>query len=97
MAYVQQEYEIGQDFGAYRLSDLTADAQAGADWTWDHRTLSGFRKENGEFVPQGGTLNFDTEHAQVSGVWTLDSSEYPLSVFGLGSTGRVAVKVIEYN
>lgn len=33
----------------------------------------------------------------MSGVWTLDKSSHALSIFGLGRTGRVNVKITETN
>ena len=97
MAFVQQEYNVGEEFNTYNLTNLTADQQAGSDWVWEHRTLSCFRKEDGTFISLGDAVTYNDVTAQVSGIWTLDKSDHALSIFGLGQTGRVNVKITENN
>ena len=97
MAFVQQEYNVGEEFNTYNLENLSSDQQAGSDWVWEHRTLSRFRKEDGTFISPGDAVTYNDVTAQVSGIWTLDKSEHALSIFGLGQTGRVDVKITEKN
>lgn len=69
MAYIQQEYTIGQDFNLFTQAQLSVYDNV---WKWDKRSLSGFITENGAFIEPGEIANFSTQQAQVSGVWALD-------------------------
>ena len=71
MANVQQNYNVGESFNTLTQDQLSA---LDSSWKWDHRTLSGFKTANGDFIEPGGLTSFDTQTAQVSGVWDLDKT-----------------------
>lgn len=87
MANAQQNYNIGESFNTLTQSELSV---LDSSWKWDHRTLSGFKTADGDFIEPGGLASFDTQTAQVSGVWDLDKTvSVYLSVIGSGSCNAV--------
>lgn len=87
MANVQQNYNVGESFNTLTQDQLSA---LDSSWKWDHRTLSGFKTVDGAFIEPGGLTSFDTQTAQVSGVWDLDKTvSVYLSVIGSGSCNAV--------
>ncbi len=95
---IQQEYQLNETFNAYGKDDLLTST---VDTTWKDnsnncRTLVGFRKEDGKFVPLGGELQYDTDTARLSGVWVLDKP-HKVQLRCLGTTGGVTVKITEKN
>ena len=87
MANAQQNYNIDESFNTLTQDQLSA---LDSSWKWNHRTLSGFKTADGAFIEPGGLTSFDTQTAQVSGVWDLDKTvSVYLSVIGSGSCNAV--------
>lgn len=95
MANIQQEYQIGEPFNLSTAVELAA--KDNVNWTWTYRTLTGFMREDGTIISAGGQTLFNTEYAEVSGVWKLNKFQgYPLKIYFCG-TGTVSAMVIEHN
>ena len=91
---IKQDYEIGAETTLSTHAQLSV---ADAEWQWIHRTLIGFEDEDGHFIESGGKTTFHTQTAEVSGVWILDKSQYPVKIYAIGSSGQIQVAVKEIN
>ena len=102
MAYITQEYEINGNTTLStweQLSDasISESLPDNESWVWEHRTLSCFVDENGNFIELNGTKVFDSPTARLSGVWMLNKSEWPVKIYAVGSNGRIQVTIKEIN
>ena len=91
MASVKQDYIIGQEF---QLCSHTQLSTADNEWKWERRTLSGFITEDGSFIEPAGLTSFDTQEANVSGVWTMNKGRL-VELCCLGQSGSISVTFTE--
>lgn len=93
MGNVQQNYKIGESFNTLTQDQLSA---LDSSWKWDYRTLSGFKTADGDFIEPGGLTSFDTQVAQVSGVWNLDKT-ISVKLYLNGPSESISVNYHENN
>lgn len=93
MANIQQNYNIGESFNIFTQDQLLA---LDSSWKWDNRTLSGFKTSDGDFIEPGGLTSFDTQTAQVSGMWDLDKT-VSVKLYLNGPTESISVNYHELN
>ena len=60
-------------------------ARNAEDWTWEGRTLAGYKTELCGDIPLGGEITIDESRSSISGVWELN--KYTLSTEGVGAAG----------